>query len=94
MADQQIVETSPTGAVQSPPQTPAQPPGRDEMLQCVSALESALLPCLPAPELQAIDRSPHPSHQSIFLPLLLFFNFLFFHMRFIDSLWNSQLCIL
>ncbi|CAO2839754.1 unnamed protein product [Amaranthus hypochondriacus] len=63
MADQQIVETSPTGVVQSPPQTPAQPPGRDEMLQCVTALESALLPCLPARELQAIDRSPHPSHQ-------------------------------
>lgn len=68
MADQQIVETLPTGVVQSPPQTPAQPPGRDEMLQCVTALESALLPCLPARELQAIDRSPHPSHQSIFLP--------------------------
>ncbi|PKI51656.1 hypothetical protein CRG98_027958 [Punica granatum] len=29
----------------------------------VAALEAALLPCLPARELQAIDRSPHPSHQ-------------------------------
>ncbi|GAV66963.1 hypothetical protein CFOL_v3_10472 [Cephalotus follicularis] len=36
---------------------------REEMLACVTALESALLPCLPARELQAIDRSPHPSHQ-------------------------------
>lgn len=32
-------------------------------MQCVAALEAALLPCLPARELQAIDRSPHPSHQ-------------------------------
>lgn len=32
-------------------------------MQCVTALEAALLPCLPARELQAIDRSPHPSHQ-------------------------------
>ena len=33
-------------------------------MACVTALEAALLPCLPARELQAIDRSPHPSHQS------------------------------
>ncbi|KAG6748456.1 hypothetical protein POTOM_046926 [Populus tomentosa] len=33
------------------------------MIGCVMALEAALLPCLPARELQAIDRSPHPSHQ-------------------------------
>ncbi|XP_071923060.1 mediator of RNA polymerase II transcription subunit 28 isoform X2 [Coffea arabica] len=33
------------------------------MIACVTALEAALLPCLPARELQAIDRSPHPSHQ-------------------------------
>ncbi|KAI9181156.1 hypothetical protein LWI28_011984 [Acer negundo] len=40
----------------------AQPPIED-MVSCVTALEAALLPCLPARELQAIDRSPHPSHQ-------------------------------
>ncbi|KAM5570019.1 mediator of RNA polymerase II transcription subunit 28-like [Rosa sericea] len=36
---------------------------KEEMVACVRALEDALLPCLPARELQAIDRSPHPSHQ-------------------------------
>ncbi|XP_059625656.1 mediator of RNA polymerase II transcription subunit 28-like [Cornus florida] len=36
---------------------------REDMIGCVMALEAALLPCLPARELQAIDRSPHPSHQ-------------------------------
>jgi len=36
---------------------------REDMIACVMALEAALLPCLPARELQAIDRSPHPSHQ-------------------------------
>lgn len=40
-----------------------QPTPREEMIACVMALEAALLPCLPAKELQAIDRSPHPSHQ-------------------------------
>lgn len=35
-----------------------------DMMTCLNALETALLPCLPARELQAIDRSPHPSHQS------------------------------
>ncbi|GJZ09779.1 mediator of RNA polymerase II transcription subunit 28 [Tanacetum coccineum] len=39
------------------------PPAKDDMIGCVMALEAALLPCLPARELQAIDRSPHPSHQ-------------------------------
>ncbi|KAL3644757.1 Mediator of RNA polymerase II transcription subunit 28 [Castilleja foliolosa] len=34
-----------------------------DMISCVMALEAALLPCLPARELQAMDRSPHPSHQ-------------------------------
>lgn len=43
-------------------------PGED-MIACVMALEAALLPCLPARELQAIDRSPHPSHQSKHLSL-------------------------
>ncbi|KAK9274294.1 hypothetical protein L1049_019108 [Liquidambar formosana] len=38
-------------------------PPREDMIVCVGALEAALLPCLPARELQAIDRSPHPSHQ-------------------------------
>ncbi|KAK4482171.1 hypothetical protein RD792_009312 [Penstemon davidsonii] len=35
----------------------------ENMISYVMALEAALLPCLPARELQAIDRSPHPSHQ-------------------------------
>ncbi|XP_057509701.1 mediator of RNA polymerase II transcription subunit 28-like [Actinidia eriantha] len=38
-------------------------PPREDMIACVMALEAALLPCLPARELQAIDRSSHPSHQ-------------------------------
>ncbi|KAG9152238.1 hypothetical protein Leryth_026835 [Lithospermum erythrorhizon] len=33
------------------------------MIQCVAAMETALLPCLPAGELQAIDRSSRPSLQ-------------------------------
>ncbi|KAI3912269.1 hypothetical protein MKW98_026288 [Papaver atlanticum] len=36
----------------------------EDMIACVESLEAALLPCLPARELQAIDRSPHPSHQN------------------------------
>ncbi|KAL6191430.1 hypothetical protein ACLB2K_037821 [Fragaria x ananassa] len=35
---------------------------KEDMVACVKALEDVLLPCLPARELQAIDRSPHPSH--------------------------------
>ncbi|KAK3021061.1 hypothetical protein RJ639_047308 [Escallonia herrerae] len=38
---------------------------KEDMVGCVMALEAALLPCLPARELQAIDRSPHPSHQNL-----------------------------
>jgi hypothetical protein len=59
---------------QSPAQTPPQAaqqqqqgPGesaRDDMMACVAALEAALLPCLPARELQAVDRSLQSSHQS------------------------------
>ncbi|TKW07000.1 hypothetical protein SEVIR_7G278500v4 [Setaria viridis] len=55
---------------QSPAQTPPLPPqqapgsgGREDMLACVAALEAALLPCLPARELQAVDRSLQSSHQ-------------------------------
>ncbi|KAH9302359.1 hypothetical protein KI387_013942, partial [Taxus chinensis] len=44
-------------------QTPQQPEEHDDILKLVTALETALLPCLPARELQAIDRSAHPSHQ-------------------------------
>uniref|UniRef100_A0ACD5W3V6 Uncharacterized protein n=1 Tax=Avena sativa TaxID=4498 RepID=A0ACD5W3V6_AVESA len=52
---------------QSPP-PPTQPPTptasvRDDMMACVAALEAALLPCLPARELQAVDRSLQSSHQ-------------------------------
>ncbi|XP_075506511.1 mediator of RNA polymerase II transcription subunit 28-like isoform X1 [Primulina tabacum] len=39
------------------------PSPKEDMISYVMALEAALLPCLPARELQAIDRSPHPSHQ-------------------------------
>ncbi|KAL6897959.1 hypothetical protein ACP4OV_006918 [Aristida adscensionis] len=39
----------------------------EDMLACVAALEQALLPCLPARELQAVDRSLQPSHQSLML---------------------------
>ena len=59
---------------QSPAQTPPPPHqqpqptpgagGREDMLACVAALEAALLPCLPARELQAVDRSLQSSHQS------------------------------
>jgi mediator of RNA polymerase II transcription subunit 28 len=49
--------------LQIDPLLPSSPPPRDDMIACVMALEAALLPCLPARELQAIDRSPHPSHQ-------------------------------
>ncbi|KAF7131543.1 hypothetical protein RHSIM_Rhsim09G0186400 [Rhododendron simsii] len=45
------------------PQLQSASPPREDMIACVMALEAALLPCLPARELQAIDRSPHPSHQ-------------------------------
>ena len=36
-----------------------------EVLNLVSAIEMSLLPCLPARELQAMDRSAHPSHQGM-----------------------------
>uniref|UniRef100_A0ACD5TX33 Uncharacterized protein n=1 Tax=Avena sativa TaxID=4498 RepID=A0ACD5TX33_AVESA len=52
---------------QSPPpptQQPTPPTSvRDDMMACVAALEAALLPCLPARELQAVDRSLQSSHQ-------------------------------
>uniref|UniRef100_A0A0E0H9T2 Mediator of RNA polymerase II transcription subunit 28 n=1 Tax=Oryza nivara TaxID=4536 RepID=A0A0E0H9T2_ORYNI len=54
---------------QTPPQAAQQQqqgPGekaRDDMMACVAALEAALLPCLPARELQAVDRSLQSSHQ-------------------------------
>ncbi|KAJ0976284.1 hypothetical protein J5N97_018249 [Dioscorea zingiberensis] len=62
MAEQQ-------GGVSQPPspsttaQQSQQRQQRDEMMGCVAALEAALLPCLPARELQAVDRSVHSSHQ-------------------------------
>ena len=54
---------------QTPPPTQQQTPAataRDEMMACVAALEAALLPCLPARELQAVDRSLQSSHQSTY----------------------------
>ncbi|PSS08129.1 Mediator of RNA polymerase II transcription subunit like [Actinidia chinensis var. chinensis] len=49
---------------QNPLDPQGQPPSppREDMIACLMALEAALLPCLPARELQAIDRSPHSSH--------------------------------
>ncbi|OMO81977.1 hypothetical protein COLO4_23333 [Corchorus olitorius] len=49
--------------VQSDPQIQSPQSSKEDMISWVVALETALLPCLPARELQAIDRSPHPSHQ-------------------------------
>ncbi|XP_022728207.1 mediator of RNA polymerase II transcription subunit 28-like [Durio zibethinus] len=49
--------------LQSDPQIQSSQGSREDMISWVVALETALLPCLPARELQAIDRSPHPSHQ-------------------------------
>ncbi|KAI3990705.1 hypothetical protein MKX01_023005 [Papaver californicum] len=54
-----MAETQPTDEqVQSPQQG-------EDMISCVMALEAALLPYLPARELQAINRSPHPSYQKV-----------------------------
>lgn len=61
MGDRQAADQHHTGDQQLPS---SPPPLKDDMVSCVMALEAALLPCLPARELQAIDRSPHPSHQS------------------------------
>ncbi|KAK8509828.1 hypothetical protein V6N13_093672 [Hibiscus sabdariffa] len=56
MSERQEMQLDPQ--IQSP-----QGSSKDDMISWVVALETALLPCLPARELQAIDRSPHPSHQ-------------------------------
>ncbi|XP_057483760.1 mediator of RNA polymerase II transcription subunit 28-like [Actinidia eriantha] len=58
MADRQPMDQ------QNPLDPEGQPPSppREDMIAYVMALEAALLPCLPARELQAIDRSPHSSH--------------------------------
>ncbi|CAA2984047.1 mediator of RNA polymerase II transcription subunit 28 [Olea europaea subsp. europaea] len=57
MAERKLNEPQQDAQLQSPPAT------KEDMISYVVALEAALLPCLPARELQAIDRSPHPSHQ-------------------------------
>ncbi|XP_068321847.1 mediator of RNA polymerase II transcription subunit 28-like [Pyrus communis] len=59
MAERQAVDQQQQSDAQM--QSPTAP--REDMVSCVMALEAALLPCLPAKELQAIDRSPLPSHQ-------------------------------
>ncbi|CAN6544443.1 hypothetical protein ACFX13_035645 [Malus domestica] len=59
MAERQVVDQQQQSDAQM--QSPTAP--REDMVSCVMALEAALLPCLPAKELQAIDRSPLPSHQ-------------------------------
>ncbi|KAF5186882.1 Mediator of rna polymerase ii transcription subunit [Thalictrum thalictroides] len=58
MAENQMID--PAQPLDQQVHSPAQ---KEDMIECVMALEAALLPCLPARELQAIDRSPHPSHQ-------------------------------
>ncbi|KAK9146963.1 hypothetical protein Sjap_006866 [Stephania japonica] len=58
-----MAERSPLEQSHSLDQQMHSPPVKEDMISCVMALEAALLPCLPARELQAIDRSPHPSHQ-------------------------------
>ncbi|TQD98231.1 hypothetical protein C1H46_016185 [Malus baccata] len=62
MAERQVVDQQQQSDAQM--QSPTAP--REDMVSCVMALEAALLPCLPAKELQAIDRSPLPSHQTHF----------------------------
>ncbi|KAJ8766615.1 hypothetical protein K2173_001135 [Erythroxylum novogranatense] len=68
MAERQGLDQQPQQQQLDPPQlrSPSQeqqPSAKEDMFGCVMALEASLLPCLPARELQAIDRSPHPSHQ-------------------------------
>lgn len=63
MGDRQVADNQHSVDQQLPSSPPLPPPSKDDMISCVMALEAALLPCLPARELQAIDRSPHPSHQ-------------------------------
>lgn len=62
--DERMSERQLPDPLDSQLQSPSSP--REDMIACVMALEAALLPCLPARELQAIDRSPNPSHQSEF----------------------------
>nr|CAD1829808.1 unnamed protein product [Ananas comosus var. bracteatus] len=57
------VAATPTTPPPPPTPPPQQQQQREEMMACVAALEAALLPCLPARELQAVDRSAHSSHQ-------------------------------
>lgn len=59
--DERMSERQLPDPLDSQLQSPSSP--REDMIACVMALEAALLPCLPARELQAIDRSPNPSHQ-------------------------------
>lgn len=66
-----MAEQSPQVDAQAAAGAPLPPP-RQDMIACVMALEAALLPCLPARELQAIDRSPHPSHQSKYVSVFSF----------------------
>lgn len=66
------------------PETPSNSQNHEieDIMACVTALEAALLPCLPARELQAMDRSPQPSHQSQSL-----FLFSRSRLRTISALW-------
>lgn len=62
MAERQGLDQQQQQHQADPPLQSAGAP-KEDMIGCLMALEASLLPCLPARELQAIDRSPHPSHQ-------------------------------
>ena len=51
-------------------------PGTLDLQSLVASLDAALLPCLPARELQAADKSTHPSHQGTIKLLPTSFPFL------------------
>ncbi|WOL16449.1 mediator of RNA polymerase II transcription subunit 28 [Canna indica] len=58
-----VPSTSPMAAEERPAQLES-PHQTEDLMACVAALDAALLPCLPARELQAVDRSVHSAGQS------------------------------
>uniref|UniRef100_A0A0D9WCZ6 Mediator of RNA polymerase II transcription subunit 28 n=1 Tax=Leersia perrieri TaxID=77586 RepID=A0A0D9WCZ6_9ORYZ len=63
MAEPPAQTPPPTSAASTQQQQGPAESTREGMMACVAALEAALLPCLPARELQAVDRSLQSSHQ-------------------------------